>query len=159
MPRVRLRPEREDDLPYLRALYASTRETELAPLDWPPEQKRAFLDQQFDAQRRHYREHFPDTAFDVIEVDGEWAGRLYVHRRRAEIRLVDIALLPKWRGMGFGSRLLRGLMAEARGEGLPLRIHVEKQNPAYRLYRRLGFRAIEDKGVYDLLEWSRQVGE
>lgn len=155
MSRVRLRPEREGDLPFLRALYASTRETELAPLDWPPEQKRAFLDQQFDAQRRHYREQLPDTAFDVIEVEGESAGRLYVHRSRDEIRLVDIALLPNWRGMGIGSQLLQELMDEARGDGLPLRIHVEKQNPAYRLYRRLGFRAIEDKGIYDLLEWRK----
>jgi hypothetical protein len=32
-------------------------------------------------------------------------------------------------------------------------IHVEKNNPAMRLYRRLGFTAVEDKGVYDLMRW------
>jgi len=47
-----------------------------------------------------------------------------------------------------GSRLLRGLLDEAATARKPLRIHVEKFNPALRLYRRLGFYPIEDKGVY-----------
>lgn len=159
MPGIRLRPENDADLPRLRELYASTRREELAPLPWPETEKLAFLDRQFEAQRRHYREHFPETAFDVIEVDGAWAGRLYVDRRADEIRLVDIALLPQWRGRGIGTQLLRELMGEARRRQLPLRIHVEKQNRAYRLYVGLGFRAIEDKGVYDLLEWRPQYRE
>jgi hypothetical protein len=33
-------------------------------------------------------------------------------------------------------------------------IHVEKLNPAMRLYRRLGFVTEEDKGVYDLMRWT-----
>jgi hypothetical protein len=32
-------------------------------------------------------------------------------------------------------------------------IHVERLNPAVRLYERLGFRQIEDKGVYLFMEW------
>lgn len=155
MTAVRLRPETADDLPFLRDLYASTRLDELAPVPWSAADKRAFLDQQFEAQRRFYREQFPDTAFDVIEVDGEPAGRLYVDRRPGEIRVVDIALLPAWRGRGIGSGLLRQLMDEAAGQRRPLRIHVEKNNPAYRLYQRLGFTVLEDKGVYDLLEWRK----
>ncbi|RYZ82691.1 MAG: GNAT family N-acetyltransferase, partial [Proteobacteria bacterium] len=35
----------------------------------------------------------------------------------------------------------------------PLSIHVERLNPALRLYQRLGFQMIEDKGVYLLREW------
>jgi hypothetical protein len=37
--------------------------------------------------------------------------------------------------------------------GKPLRIHVERFNPALRLYERLGFRQIDDRGVYLFLEW------
>lgn len=159
MDGVRLRPETGDDLPFLRELYAGTREAELAAVPWPDAEKRAFLHQQFEAQRRYYRQQMPDAAFDIIEVDGDRAGRLYVDRRDDELRLVDIALLPDWRGQGIGTGLLRELMAEAGARDAPLRIHVEKNNPAYRLYRRLGFECIEDKGVYDLLEWSRKVEE
>ena len=66
---------------------------------------------------------------------------------------MDIALIPQERGRGLGRSILEGLLDEARKARLPVRIHVEKLNPALRLYRRLGFETIEDKGVYDLLEW------
>ena len=36
--------------------------------------------------------------------------------------------------------------------GKPLRIHVERFNPALRLCERLGFREVEDRGVYLFLE-------
>ena len=38
--------------------------------------------------------------------------------------------------------------------GKAVTIYVEKFNPAMRLYRRLGFRTEEDKGVYDLMRWN-----
>jgi hypothetical protein len=45
-------------------------------------------------------------------------------------------------------------MDEAASCGKAVSIHVEKFNPAMRLYRRLGFATEEDKGVYDLMRWS-----
>jgi ribosomal protein S18 acetylase RimI-like enzyme len=45
------------------------------------------------------------------------------------------------------------MLAEAERAGKPVRIHVEKLNPALRLYERLGFTRIADKGVYWFLEW------
>ena len=56
--------------------------------------------------------------------------------------------------VGIGSALLYVVMAEATQAGQPVRIHVETQNPALRLYTRLGFRPIADRGVYWFLEWS-----
>lgn len=151
--RVTLRPARGDDAPFLLRAYASTRAEELAQVDWSPAQKDAFLRQQFDAQTQHYCEHFAGARFDVIECDGEPAGRLTVWRGPDEIRLVDIALLPAWRGHGIGERLIRPILEEASESGLPVRIHVERSNPARRLYARLGFAPVADRGLYLLLEW------
>jgi ribosomal protein S18 acetylase RimI-like enzyme len=108
---------------------------------------------QFQAQHVWYREHYEGAQFDLLLVDGAPAGRLYVHRREAEIRLMDIALMPEYRNSGIGSSLLRELMSEAEAAGKPLTIHVEKYNPAMSLYLRLGFKPIEDRGPYDLMEW------
>ena len=85
-------------------------------------------------------------------VDGEPAGRLYIHRGPSEIRIVDIALLPEHRGGGVGTQLVRDLLAEADADGKSVTIHVERMNPALRLYERLGFSLGEDKGVYLFLE-------
>lgn len=139
---------------FLFRLYASTRAEEMAMvLDWSDEQKEAFLRMQFQAQDAWYREHYEGAQLDLLLVDGATAGRLYVHRREREIRLMDIALMPEHRNSGVGSSVLRDLMAEAEAAGKPLTIHVEKYNPAMRLYHRLGFKPIADRGVYDLMEW------
>jgi ribosomal protein S18 acetylase RimI-like enzyme len=119
---------------------------------WDDEQKDAFLRMQFDAQDAWWQENYADASFDVILVEGEPAGRLYVHRGRSEIRIVDIALLPEHRGNGIGTQLLEGLLAEGDTGGKNVTIHVERMNPALRLYERLGFSVAEDKGVYLFLE-------
>ena len=121
-------------------------------MPWDDAQKEAFLRHQFDAQDAWWREHYADASFDVILVEGEPAGRLYVHRGRSEIRIVDIALLPEQRGNGVGTRLLDELLAEGDADAKSVTIHVERMNPALRLYERLGFSLAEDKGVYLFLE-------
>lgn len=141
------------DREFLCRLYASTRQEELAPVPWSEPEKEAFLRLQFDAQDRHYQEHFPAAAFQIIELDAQPIGRLYVDRRADEIRLIDIALLPEFRGAGIGTALLMELIDEAAAAGKPLRIHVERFNPALRLYQRLGFRPLEEHGVYLLMEY------
>jgi ribosomal protein S18 acetylase RimI-like enzyme len=150
---ITLRPIRPEDQEFLCALYASTRQDELAAVDWPAHQKEAFLRMQFDAQHKYYQEYYPEAAFQVILLDGQPVGRLYVQRWDEEIRLIDISFLPEHRGHGLGSSLLSGLMGEARSSGRSLTIHVEKFNPALRLYERLGFRQAADRGVYWFLEW------
>jgi ribosomal protein S18 acetylase RimI-like enzyme len=149
---VTARPATPDDAPFLLAVYASTREEELALVGWTDEQKAAFCASQFAAQDAWYRENYPGATYDVVLVDGEPAGRRYVARWPDEIRLMDIALLPAYRGRGIGSRLLDELLAEADAAGRRTSVHVEKFNRARSLYERLGFVEAEDKGVYVLLE-------
>lgn len=154
MSQLALRPVLPEDRPFLERVYASTRTEELAAVPWSEEQKSAFLRFQFDAQDHHYRLHYAAARFDVILARGEAIGRLYVERTPVEIRLIDIAILPEHRGSGIGGALLAELIAEARRERLPLTIHVERFNPAQRLYLRLGFRFTgSETGVYRLMEW------
>ncbi|MEM6455612.1 MAG: GNAT family N-acetyltransferase [Acidobacteriota bacterium] len=152
---VTFRPIADDDAPFLAALYASTRADEMRQVPWDDAQKAAFLQMQFEAQHRHYAAHFADAAFDLVLHGPERVpiGRLYLDRRDDELRIIDIALLPDWRGRGIGGALMRRVLDEAAAAGKPVRIHVEKNNPALRLYDRLGFRPIEDQGVYHLMEW------
>ena len=156
---VTLRPTQPQDEEFLCGLYASTRTEELAVVDWPAHEKEAFLRMQFTAQHTYYHESYAKASYQVILLDGQPVGRLYVQRWDNEIRLIDISLLPEHRNRGIGSSLLSELMAEARGSGRPLTIHVEKFNPALRLYERLGFRRSDDRGVYWFLEWRPDVNE
>ena len=152
MEQVALRRVRAGDRPFLAHIYAGTRVEELAMLPWTEDQKAAFVAQQFEAQDAYYRTHYEGAAFDVIEVGGEPAGRLYVHRGPREIRIVDIALTPAFRGRGIGTRLLEAVIAEADDAGRTVSIHVEMNNRARRLYERLGFRPAGEHGPYVRME-------
>jgi len=149
----RLRPETEDDIPFLMALYASTREAELAPIPWTPEQKAAFLAQQFGAQRKHYYETIEDCRFEVIEHEGRPVGRLYLQDRPTRLHVVDVALVPDWRGKGIGTAIMEALQAAGRCSGRGIGLFVEKFNPALRLYQRLGFVDLTDYDIHLEMEW------
>jgi ribosomal protein S18 acetylase RimI-like enzyme len=148
----RLRPSAPGDAELLFRIYASTRDEELGAVPWTPEQKEAFLRMQFAAQDAHYRRSYPDASFDLLIVGGMPAGRLCVWRAPSEVRIVDIALLPEFRRRGIGERVLRDLLAEAARTGRTVSLHVERTNPARRLYERLGFRTTADRGMYLAME-------
>src|ERR1700753_1651633 len=154
--RLTFRRITDADLPFLARVYASTRAEELASVsDWSSEQKAAFVDHQFRAQHAHYQKYYPEADWLVVRHARAGGGRPYIERCPSQHRLIDITFLPEHRGKGLGEALLRDLMDEAAAAGKDLSIHVEKFNPAMRLYRRLGFTVDEDKGVYDLMRWTR----
>ncbi|WP_028652991.1 GNAT family N-acetyltransferase [Nocardioides halotolerans] len=151
---VTLRPTTDADRELLLAVYASTRADELDQVAWPPGAREAFVEMQFAAQDEDYHRTNPEGSFSVVEVAGRPAGRLYVDRRPGDLRIVDVALLPEFRGQGIGTALVTALQEAAAAEGRIVSIHVEVHNPARALYDRLGFRVAEEVGVYLRMEWS-----
>lgn len=148
IPGIVLRPVTEGDYPFLRALYRSTRDPELDLTGWPEEAREAFCESQFSLQDRFYRDHYPLTAFLVVERDGEPVGRVYVDTAPGDLRLMDIALVPAARNGGLGTRLMGWITAWADREGRDITLHVEANNPAQRLYARNGFANDGVEGPY-----------
>jgi ribosomal protein S18 acetylase RimI-like enzyme len=149
-----LRPETDADIGFLQDLYASTRAFELSlAAEWSEAQKREFVLGQFAAQRHHYRTHYPETAFDVIERNGVPVGRLYLEVRRSRLHVLDILLAPEYRGTGLGTAILMALTDAAGAHDKGVGIFVEKYNPALSLYQRLGFVTVGDFEVYLEMEW------
>jgi ribosomal protein S18 acetylase RimI-like enzyme len=145
------RPIVDDDLPFLREVYAQSRAEEMAQVPWPDDEKRSFLDRQFALQHAFYQKHYGDSDFLIVLRDDTPIGRVYVQRVPGEMRLVDISLLIAERRRGLGRAMLRELVDEADARGAIITLHVEAQNPAQILYRELGFEMIEDRGVYQFM--------
>jgi len=148
-----LRARGADDEEFWLKVYGSTRAEEMAMVPWDESQKRAFLEMQFKAQSEAYQQQFPGAEHLVILDDGIPAGRLIVDRDAERILLVDIALLPEHRGRGIGGELIARLKTEAEQAAKPLWLDVENFNPVRSYYLRIGFRKIDEIGLYWRLEW------
>jgi GNAT superfamily N-acetyltransferase len=151
---ISLRTVAVGDRLFLERVYAESRADELSATSWTNAEKEIFCRDQFAAQDQYYLLHYPQCERLVILHAGQLVGRLYLDRRPAEVRIVDIALLTAERGKGLGGRLMRTILADAQKTGLPVKIHVERTNPARRLYDRLGFKLVTEGEIYDLLESS-----
>ena len=151
---VALRPVSAEDEEFLVSVYAGTRAQELAQVPWSDEQKTEFVRWQFNLQRQDYEAKFPHRQYDVIVVDDQPAGRIWISRDDEQIRLLDIALLEEFQNRGVGTVLLRRLINEAAGANKHLRHMVFILNTdAKRFYERLGFVVVEEVGAYLQMEW------
>lgn len=152
--KISLRPALPSDEPFLLRLYASTREEDLAFLAGNEAQAQAFVQMQFNFQKRVYDAQFPAAEHSIILAGEQEIGRLLVDRTESENHLVDIALLTQFRGRGIGGSVIRELQQEAARDGKGMRLSVRQNNPARRLYERLGFTITGDDGAYFAMRWS-----
>jgi ribosomal protein S18 acetylase RimI-like enzyme len=137
---VRTRPvELPGDAAFLLSLYDTTRRAEQSLMGWSDMEMDVFISMQFEAQNRHYATVFPDASSVVVLVGDIPAGRLIVDRSEERILIVDITLLPGFRRIGVGGQLVRPLLEEADGAGLPVRLHVAHDNAARAFWEHLGF--------------------
>jgi ribosomal protein S18 acetylase RimI-like enzyme len=150
-----LRPEVDADAAFRLALFRRSRGPgwDQAPL--PPDMLSRIMDQQFRAQTQGYRAAYPAARLEIVTVDAVAVGRLATDLGPEALHLIDIALVPEWRGRGLGGAILRRLIDEAGARALPLTLQVARDNlAAQRLYHRLGFAATGADDAYLALRWT-----
>ena len=152
-----LRPASAHDGAFLLELYKSSRGDDLRGLGWDEDRISEFLEMQYEAQVSFYATDFPNASDEIALWDSKPVGRLIVDRRADEIRLVDIALLPRHRNRGFGSQIVRGLQAEAAAQHKPLRLQVIRFNRALGIFERLGFVRASETGTHFQMEWISEA--
>jgi ribosomal protein S18 acetylase RimI-like enzyme len=144
----------DSDQGFLHGLYRSLREPELSLVPWSEEQKAAFVASQFAAQHQHYLSAYPNGLFQIIKMDDLCVGRFYVSQSEDQIRIIDLTILPEFRGRGIGTQILSETLESA---GKRVTIYLESFSESVGLFERLGFRIVKDEGIYVL--WERPVLE
>jgi len=153
-PSHTLRAATADDLAFQAVLYASTREHEMNATQFSTEMRDRFLDHQFNAQLQHYTQCYPEAGWFIIECNGQRAGRLILDRAPDHFHIMDITLMPEFRGLGIGSVILREVIAEATAKQLPVRLFAYSGERALGLYHRIGFADVNDDGIHTELVWE-----
>jgi GNAT superfamily N-acetyltransferase len=157
-PVLSLRAVCAGDESFLLQVYASTRADELALTGWTEAQREAFLQMQLTAQLKHYQSHYPEAEHLIILLGDVAVGRLYVARLSNEIRILDVTVLPAYRGRDVGTRIIGRLKSEASATRRPLRIFVESFNPSLCFFEGLGFVKVGEFAHNHLLEWCPPSG-
>lgn len=107
-----------------------------------------------DWQREYFNRKWDPQTQQIIQVRGQDAGVLVLHWEPQRILLELIELLPIFQGHGVGTAVIRNLQQEARLQKLPIILTVLKANqPAHRLYTRLGFRVTEEREERYVMAW------
>ena len=137
-PGFKLRPEDDGDRPFLMHLFcACSPLAATLPLALLESQARF----QIDAHRANHpagmRRIVEDRDGPIGRIFLDWSGTGSVHG-------VDIAVLPDRRRGAVGISMLRAWLEVADAIRRSTRLEVVHDNPARSLYRRLGFRAIDD---------------
>ena len=152
-----LTPVSSSDEPFLVELYASTRAEEMTLVPWSGEQKRLFLQMQFEVQNSYYRERYPNASFDLIKFNDSPVGRLYVAELADEIRIIDLTFLPAHFNPQVFEALIEEILQNGAQVGKPVRIYLENYSPQTEIFVRLGFQKIDEQGIYFL--WQRDPAD
>jgi ribosomal protein S18 acetylase RimI-like enzyme len=132
-PNWSLRPATAADLPFLLALRIATMAPQFARLGivLSDEEQRLRAEFRLDAAR-------------IVEAQGRSIGLVKVLEDGATWTIEQFQIASEAQGQGVGAAVLRQVIAEACAANATLRLSVLKQNPAARLYARLGFRTLAE---------------
>lgn len=153
---IRLRSIEPEDMPFLKILYAAIR-IDLQQMPLATAQKEMLIDQQFQNQHFQYQTNYSGAALNLVLIKEVPIGRLYLHQRAEEIRIMDIALLPTYQNQGIGTFLLQQVLQEGRDSSKAVSLHIEKSNPALKLYKRTGFKVKGEVAFRYFMEWNAIV--
>jgi ribosomal protein S18 acetylase RimI-like enzyme len=150
---VSQRPTTPEDETFVRQLILDTVTEELMAWSWPEPMRSHLLEIQYFSRRGGIRARFPE-AEDVL-VDGEPAGWHVLAELPDEIRWIEIMIRPERRRQGVATAVLAESMAEADRTRKPGRFSVNVTNePAIRLYERLGFRRTGGDEAQHFMEYT-----
>ena len=112
-----------------------------------------------DYQRKDFDSEFSHMEqFNVIEVDSKFAGFVQYYFEYPYFEVVEIHLLPEYRGKGIGSQILRYLQKACIAQDRKIRIGCFKENHrAKALYQKLGFMQTEETDTHYILEYPNYL--
>jgi ribosomal protein S18 acetylase RimI-like enzyme len=153
-----LRPAEPEDAEFLFRLFAEPHE-QLSQFLSNEELWRSLVAMQYRGRQMTYSAEYPRAVDSILCLDSAGqdtlpVGRLLVDRQPDCWRIVDIAVLAAYRGRGLGSWALKNLMRECSGAAGRLALRVRPENPARRLYERLGFSATLDDATGAEMVWN-----
>lgn len=144
------RPQRPSDAEFLTELFVAC--SPMAGMLPDP-----LLRHQALLQRHAHDSAHPGAMQRIAEQNGRPIGRFMIAWRSGESHGVDLAVMPGDRATGAGLHFLRAWIDVADAIAVPAVLEVAIDNPAQRIYRRLGFVAVEPQNAAMVISMRRPL--
>ena len=153
MERVTQRRAGSEDALLLYELFSTSRAVEFAAMGLTGEQYRPLLEMQYRGRAMTCAAQYPEAEDWIVCMEyGTAVGNYLLAGTSAGPRMIDLAVLPQWRGKGIGTQVLRQAAHRSAAAGEILSLRVMKGNQAMRLYTRVGFQvASEDETSCEMI--------
>lgn len=90
-------------------------------------------------QRHSFQENLPASGFTIISLSGVDIGGYCLKNKPDHLYLEMLLIDSEWQRKGYGTQVIQQLLLQAQAEGLPIKLSVLKNNPAFEFYQTLGF--------------------
>ncbi len=155
---IQLKKKNESDDEFLFRLFGEIKIAELNLYAWPEPMKNQLVSMQYNAYKQMIKNEYPNVEDYVISANNEKAGRLQLDVKDSGIRIINISLLPAFHGNGIGTKIIKDILAEADLKNKPVYLEVDRVNPAFNLYCKLGFEIYgQDEIRYSMKYIPRKV--
>jgi ribosomal protein S18 acetylase RimI-like enzyme len=151
---IQLRKKDEHDLGFLFQLFGEIKIAELNIYDWPEQMKNQLISIQHNAFEQMIKYEYPLAGDFIIIYNSENAGRLQLNKDNNSIRIINISLLSAFRNFGIGSKIIKDVLLESELTKKPVYLEVDKVNPAFNLYSRLGFKIFHRDEIKYFMKYS-----
>ncbi|WP_029011590.1 GNAT family N-acetyltransferase [Niveispirillum irakense] len=145
LSRLGARPALPGDRPLLRRII--TLDTENMLEDVPADARRMIVAVQAEGRLNLARRGYPAATCLLLEAGEEVVGLVMVDLRRGLALLLELIILPPWRGQGYGREALAGLCAQADAGGWVLEASVFYDSPVRRFFHKAGFVPSREEGL------------
>lgn len=127
--KIQLRAATESDIPFLLILRKITMDQHILNAGLVP------------SEENHLnRIHYSFDCAQIVQYDDKDVGLLKVVKEDNVWDLVQVQIHPSLQGKGVGQALVTDVLADAYKNKAAVKLSVFKQNPAKKLYDRLGFK-------------------
>lgn len=137
--RITFRQKKEKDNQFVNDLFFSHKIKELKADIWPENMKHQMCLMQFNAFENSLAEKRENVQDLIIKGDSESLGRIILSESEHSVLIEYIGIMPAFQNKGIGKEVMQLIIKDTVRTEKKLTLNVSKTNPAYYLYKKLGF--------------------
>lgn len=144
---IKLLTAKKDDTSFIKELFFQVKSQEFIRFHWDKTLLESLLEIQYNAQQKSYEQQFPDAETFIVFFEKNRVGKLTLDKS-TNYHVVDISIHNDYQNKGIGTQVLNKIIIEAKTYNKAVTLSVTKDNPAHKLYKKLGFIAVKEDDIY-----------